>query len=109
MKNILKEKSMDFSLEIIDLSDALKQIRMYEIASQLVRSGTSIGANIYESEFAESKNDLIHKLKISEKEAAETMYWIKLCNRSKKISINENTINSLIEIQKILSASIKNT
>lgn len=66
--------SFDFALEIIEYTEILEEKRKFIIAKQLMRSGTSIGANIHESQNAESRVDFIHKLKIGAKEACETEY-----------------------------------
>ena len=71
--------SYNFSLEIIQFCEILESKRKYIISNQLFRSGTSIGANIFEAQNAESKNDFIHKMKIAAKEMEETEYWLMLC------------------------------
>jgi four helix bundle protein len=106
MKNILKEKSIDFAAAVLEFSDSLKEKKMFEVSNQLIRSASSIGANIYESEYAESQSDLLHKLKISEKEASETQFWLELCSRSKHIEVPQELKDSLTEIKKILGASV---
>ena len=70
--NLIVDLSLTFSLQIIDFTELLESKRKFAMANQLFRSGTSIGANIRESQNAESKADFIHKLKISAKEAEET-------------------------------------
>jgi len=81
--NIILDLSFDFALEIIDFTESLEENRKFIIARQLLKSGTSIGANIREAQSAESKSDFIHKLKVSAKEAEETEYWLLLCQKSK--------------------------
>ena len=81
-KNIIVELTFKFSLNIISYSEELRQLNKFEMASQIFRSGTSIGANIREAQNAESKKDFIHKFKISAKEADEVDYWLKLCKES---------------------------
>ena len=83
-RNVIVEMSLSFALEIIEHSEILEENRKFVIAKQLLRSGTSIGANIHEAQSAESKADFIHKFKISDKEVRETEYWLKLCKLSKK-------------------------
>lgn len=80
--NIIVKKTFDFSLEIINYSEQLKLVKKHEMASQLFKSGTSIGANVREAQNAESTADFIHKFKIAAKEAEETSYWIELCKIS---------------------------
>jgi four helix bundle protein len=77
-KNIIKDKSFVFAVEIVYLCKILTEKKEFELSKQLLRSGTSIGANIREAEHAQSKADFIHKLSISLKEANETEYWLDL-------------------------------
>ncbi len=106
MKHILKERSLDFAATIISFCDLLKEKKMFEISNQLIRSASSIGANIYEAEYAESPSDLLHKLKISEKEASETQFWLELCSRNKQIEVPQDILRKLSEIKRMLGASI---
>ena len=77
----------EFALKIISLEKNLRESKKeYRISDQLFRAGTSIGANIAESVYAESKTDFIHKLKISQKEANETLYWLRILYKSGYIS-----------------------
>ncbi len=80
--NLIVKKTFDFALEAIDYSEKLRSLHKYEMASQLFRSGTSIGANVWEAQNAESTADFIHKFKIAAKEADETNYWFRLCKAS---------------------------
>lgn len=73
-KNLILSLSFEFALEIIKYCEILEEKRKFVIATQLLKSGTSIGANVKEAQNAESKNDFIHKLKIALKEAEETEY-----------------------------------
>lgn len=77
--NLILDFSFAFAVKIIKYATGLEADRRYVIARQLLKSGTSIGANIRESQNAESRWDFIHKLKISAKEAEETEYWLLLC------------------------------
>ncbi len=77
-KNIIKEKSFRFAVEIVSLYKVLVEKKEFVLSKQIVRSGTSIGANIREAEHAQSKADFINKLSISLKEANETEYWLDL-------------------------------
>lgn len=78
MNNIIQEKSFQFSLKIIQVCKDLKINREFELSKQLLKSGTSIGANEEEAIGAQSKKDFINKLSIAYKEARETSYWIRL-------------------------------
>ncbi len=104
--NKILELSLDFSLEIISYCELLEMNKKYVISKQLLKSGTSIGANIREAQNSESKQDFIHKMKISAKEAEETEYWLLLCEKSKNYPTNKVLLNKLIEIKKILNSII---
>ena len=109
-KNVIKEKSFEFAKEIVYLYKVLADKREFVLSKQLLRSGTSIGANVRESEHAQSKADFIHKLSISLKEANETEYWLDLLFETRYISESEFKFikPKIIEILKIL-VSIINT
>ena len=92
-ENKLAELSMDFSVQIINLVKELKEKHESVISNQIGRSGTSIGANIYEANYAQGRKDFISKLEIALKEASETGYWLELLNRTKYI--DETTYKSL--------------
>ena len=81
--------SMDFAVEIINLVKMLKQKKETIISNQIGRSGTSIGANIREAQYAHGKADFISKLHIALKEANETGYWLELLHRSEYIDVEE--------------------
>ncbi len=81
----LREMSMDFSVDIINLVKYLKTNHETIIANQIGRSGTSIGANIHEANYAQGKKDFISKLEIALKEASETGYWLELLHRTNYI------------------------
>lgn len=81
-RNELLEVTMELALQIIEYCEILEKGRKYVIARQLLKAGTSIGANSREAQGAESKADFIHKLKIAYKEAEETEYWLALCEKS---------------------------
>lgn len=111
-ENIIVVKTFEYSLRIIEFSESIRSLNRFEMASQIFRSGTSIGANIREAQNAESKADFIHKFKIAAKEADELDYWLKLCNESvfypnpDKLLLAE--LNSIILIiSKIISTSKK--
>ena len=92
-ENKLVELSMDFSVDIINLVKFLKSNHETIIANQIGRSGTSIGANIHEAQYAQGKKDFISKLEIALKEASEAGYWLELLYRTKYI--DEQTFKSL--------------
>ena len=107
--NVIVNKTIDFSLVIINYCEALEQDRKYVIARQLLRSASSIGANVFEAQNAESKADFIHKMKIATKEASETLYWLILCERSERYRFDTRLRNDLDEIIKILSKIISSS
>ena len=84
-ENKLAELSMAFSVDIINLVKYLKSNHESIISNQIVRSGTSIGANIHEAQYAQGKKDFISKLEIALKEASETGYWLELLHRTNYI------------------------
>ena len=82
----LAERSMEFAVQIIELTKELRMKKEYIMANQVGRSGTSIGANIREAHYAQSREDFISKLEIALKEANETGYWLELLFRTKYLS-----------------------
>ena len=84
-ENKLAELSMDFAVDIINLVKHLKSNHESIISNQIGRSGTSIGANIHEAQYAQGKKDFISKLEIALKEASETGYWIELLRKTNYI------------------------
>lgn len=108
-ENLLIDKSIAFAVRIIKLQEYLIKNKKEKIISkQVLRSGTSIGANINEANYGQSKADFISKLHIALKETAETEYWIKLLSLSEYIekNLSESLLNDCLEIKRILIASI---
>ena len=108
-ENLIVNLTSDFALKIIDYSEQLNQLKKFEMASQIFRAGTSIGANIREAQNAVSKKDFIHKFKISAKEADELEYWILLCERSKHYPNPTGIKDDLLPIIKIISKIISSS
>lgn len=108
-QNIIQQKSFNFALKIIKLFQSLKNEKEYVLSKQLLRSGTSIGANIEEAIGGQSRKDFFMKINIAYKEARETNYWLKLLKDSNLIEIKtaELLINECEEILKILGTIIK--
>lgn len=104
--NLIVKLSFEFALLIITLSEELEAKRKFVIANQILKSGTSIGANIHEAQNAESKADFIHKMKISAKECEETKYWLLLCEHAVNYPSNDHLIEKLETIQKVLNKII---
>lgn len=105
-KNPLVKHSVEFSIAIIKYVQVLEENKKYVIARQLLRSGTSIGACIMESQSAESKADFIHKLKIADKEARETLYWLYLCEQTDAEKYANELTDKLGEVMRLLNAII---
>ena len=107
-KNVIKEKSFAFAIEIVSIYKILAERKEFVLSKQLLRSGTSIGANVRESEHAQSKADFIHKLSIALKEANETEYWIDLLFETKYLSQTEFDIikPKIVELLKLLTSII---
>ena len=110
--NIILDKSFDFSIRIVKLYRYLCQDKKeYILSKQLLRSGTSIGANINEAQAGQSKNDFIAKMSISSKEARETKYWIDLLVSTDYLDNNDVHVKSLKndieQIIKLITSIIK--
>ena len=107
-ENVIKEKSFLFAIEIVSLYKILVERKEFVLSKQLLCSGTSIGANVRESEHAQSKADFIHKLSIALKEANETEYWIDLLFETKYLSQTEFDIikPKIVELLKLLTSII---
>jgi four helix bundle protein len=99
-------KSIEFAVSIFNYCEFLNSKRQFVIANQLFKSGTSIGANVFEAQYAESRLDFIHKMKIALKEANETLYWLTLCEKMDDLKVRHAMFNSLKEIMSILSRII---
>jgi len=107
-ESIAVNKAYDFALSIIELHKALKQAKEFEISKQLLRSPTSIGANLEEARAAISKKDFISKVSIASKEAREAMYWLRILNDSRLIEFDYTSLLFKIEeLVKITTATVK--
>jgi four helix bundle protein len=109
-ENMLKEKSFRFAIRIVKLYKYLcDEKKEFVLSKQVLRSGTSVGAMVRESEHSESKADFIHKLAVAQKEINETIYWLELMCETKYISTKEfENINlEAVEIIKMVTSSIK--
>jgi len=105
-KNVILEKSLNFSVSLVRFCEILNDHRKFVFSNQLLRCGTSIGANIFEAQHAESRLDFIHKMKIAVKEANETLYWLTLCERSEGYPFESKLKNDVEELMNILSKII---
>lgn len=112
--NIILDKSFDFAIRVIKLYKHLcDDKKEYILSKQLIRSGTSIGANINEAQEGQSKRDFIAKMSIASKEARESKYWIDLLIKTDYLNINETHVRSLLndieEIVKLLTSIVKSS
>ncbi|HNF48553.1 MAG TPA: four helix bundle protein [Chitinophagales bacterium] len=105
-ENIILKLTFEFSISIIEFTENLETNRRFVIANQLLKSGTSIGANVKEAQNAESKADFIHKIKIAMKEVEETEYWLELCHYSKNYPNTTDLQTKLKSIKLILAKII---
>ncbi|MGN0876524.1 MAG: four helix bundle protein [Kiritimatiellia bacterium] len=110
--NIVEQKSRAFAIRIVNLFKYLRDRRREDIMSrQVLRSGTSIGANVFEGTYAQSKEDFVNKYSIALKEANETRYWLQLLSDTRYLSATDATAQSLVEdcveLIRILTASIR--
>jgi four helix bundle protein len=111
-ENVVKDKSMAFAVRIINLyRDLCEKRKEYVMSKQVLRAGTSIGANMAEAECAISRNDFLAKVYIAFKECSETKYWLELLLKTEFITSDEYTsiYNDCDEIYKILSSITKTT
>jgi four helix bundle protein len=105
-ENLIVNLTIEFALFIMEFSERLEASRKYVIANQILKSGTSIGANVREAQNAESKVDFIHKIKIAAKEADETEYFLSLCQFAEAYPFDQLLMDKLTSIIKVLSKII---
>lgn len=108
-ENKLLDLSFEFAVAIVNLVDGVTAAKSFYMTEQLARAGTSVGANIHEAQYAQSKRDFIAKLEIALKEANETSYWLKLMFETKRIDmqIYQYTEKLCGNIRRLLIASCK--
>lgn len=109
MKGPIYFKSQELAIEGIKLANELQKMHRFEIANQFLKSVTSVGANIHEAQGAESKRDFLHKLKISQKELNETIYWIKIISKGYDLDIPQVLLDLIEDCRKLLNTIIANT
>lgn len=109
--NIIEEKSFRFAIDVIMVYKALCEDREYVLSKQLLRSGTSVGANVKEALRGQSKRDFLSKMNIALKEANETEYWIELLFETNYLNRNDNKelLRNCKEICRILNSIVKST
>jgi|SRR5215203_3102902 len=116
-ENKILELSFDFAISVIDLYKKLVERKEFILSKQLLRSGTSIGANVEEAIAAQSRKDFVSKMSIASKEARETRYWLRLLSKSKIVDLDyqpylenvEHVINILTKIVKTTAQSSAET
>lgn len=110
MDNVIENKSFQFAIRIVRLYKFLcEEKKEYILSKQLLRAGTSIGANVTKSQQAQSKPDFVSKISIALKEASETKYWINLLGATEYLSENQtkSILDDCVEIEKILVTILK--
>ena len=108
--NIVRDKSFAFAVDIVKLGRQLHEMREFVIGDQIVRSGTSIGANVEEAIAAQSRKDFISKMSIASKEARETRYWLRLLQESAILDGEpQQLLGRVEELVKLLTAIVKST
>jgi four helix bundle protein len=106
MKSISEQKAREIAVECIKFADQLNEQKHYVLARQLVRASTSIGANLMEAKYAESKKDFIHKMKIAEKEACETFYWLEIIQDAIALSPPNNVQQQIQDCRRIIASIV---
>ena len=107
--NVIVDKTLQFSLLVVEYAELLESKKKYVIAKQILKSGPSIGSNVREAQNAERKADFIHKMKIAAKEADETEYWLLLCQLSKTYPNCEILQKEIVDIIKVLTKIISSS
>jgi len=112
--NVILDRSSDFAVRVVRLYKFLcEEKKEYVLSKQLLRSGTSIGANVNEAQAGQSKNDFIAKMSIASKEARESKYWVDLLVKTDYLNPNDKHVCSLVndidEIVKLLTSIVKSS
>ena len=107
--NLILDLIFKFSLNIIEFTELLESKRKFNMANQLFKSGTSIGANVHEAQGAESRNDFKHKCKIAYKEAEETDYWLSLCKYATNYPFEQDLLDDVQSIKRVLGKIISSS
>jgi four helix bundle protein len=108
-ENIVVTKSFKFALKIVKYCEVLELKRKFVVSNQLLKSGTSIGANIHEAQNAESKADFIHKMKIAAKEIDETKYWLMICKESENYPSVDQELDDVLELARIVNKIVSSS
>ena len=106
----VREKSFEFALQVVEVYKVLRENREFVLARQLLRSGTSIGANIEEAIAGQSRRDFLSKMSVALKEARETRYWLSLLQHARLVDLDlESQLTKVEELIRLLSAIVKTT
>lgn len=107
--NKLLDLSFEFAVAIVELVDSVKVPKSSYMTDQLARAGTSVGANIHEAQYAQSRKDFVSKLEIALKESSEASYWLKLMHQTNRINLEsyQKTERMCGNIRRLLIASCK--
>ena len=109
-ESIIQQKSFAFALEIIRLYKSLRAQQEYVLSKQLLRCGTSIGANVEEASAGQSRRDFLSKMAVASKEARETRYWLRLLQESRLVEVDvSTTLTQVDELIRILTSIVKTT
>ena len=111
-ENVVVDKSFDFAVRVVNLYKHLASTKKeFVLSKQLLRSGTSIGANVSEAQQGQSKRDFLMKMNIALKEASETKYWLRLLKATDYLTDKEqeSILNDCIELEKLLTSIVKTT
>jgi four helix bundle protein len=108
-ENIVVDKSFQFALKIVLYCELLEDKNKFVLSRQLLKSGTSIGANVRDAQNAESKADFIHKIRLAAKEADETQYWLEICKDSPTYPFDDQLMSDVHDLVKILSKIISSS
>jgi len=107
--NLIVDLTFAFALKTVEFTEELEARKKFNLANQLFKSGTSVGANVREAQGAESKDDFRHKCKVAYKEAEETEYWLQICKHSKNYPFEQTMLDDIHAIMKILGKIISST
>ena len=111
VSNPIREKSFAFAVKVIRLFKRLQSVREYVVSNQLLKSGTSVGANVEEAMAASSRRDFLHKMSIASKEARETVYWLRLIDQSDLVTDIDvgAELENAQELVRLLTSIVKTT
>ncbi|MFN8166416.1 MAG: four helix bundle protein [Bacteroidia bacterium] len=102
-ENVILKLAIEFSLMAIEYCELLEKKKKFVVSNQLLKSATSIGANLFEAQNAESKPDFVHKVKLAAKEVDETKYWLILCSQSSSYPEASTLIDKLNNIERVIN------